>query len=425
MKRNFDDFLNAYFEWAHDDFCPDVFHYWTGVSIVAGAMERKCWMPMQGERKEFPNMYIFLISNPGMGKTSAMEKGTLGLMKHMDVTVVPDQVTEAKLIKIMSESSKSFALGNDNLTHSSGFFAAYEASNTLKDIGGDIQACLTNWYDCPDLWRKATIKDGKPIAIHNVGFNVLAGCTFSYLGQLIPPVQIEGGFASRLLYIVHDEIMVRTPSFTTHDAAKNNSVKNMLIEDLSQINKLRGPFMVAPEMLEALQDWFPKNDAKMQACKNMRLQSLLARKSKNVIKLTMSHAMSSGNDMTVGLEHFERALSDVDKLDEYIPKILRMASIDAKEQRGIDAAIMNEIAKYGGVVKSKTLKRALVTSGFTPTAINDHLQYMLNGAGMISLDSDNKFRTLIDPNTHNELIGSVTSGSELKLSDVEHEPTDV
>jgi len=239
-KRNYSSFLDEYYKYAADGFCPNKFHYWTGISLIAGALERKVFIK-QDKYNFYPNLYIMLVSGPGMGKSSAMSIGVTGLLSQLDgMNFIPQHITEAKLVEIMSHR-KSFYQGNKELIHSSAYWYASEGSNVLEEKkgGGDIIPMITDLYDCPVDWKKGTKIDGI-LELKNLCLNMLSGLTFDFAKRLILGANSAGGFASRNIYVVHNQLMVRHPTWESISA--NSEVKQKLIADLHEINKMTGQF---------------------------------------------------------------------------------------------------------------------------------------------------------------------------------------
>ena len=214
-KRNFPDWLDAYAQYSNDNFVPPQFNQWSGLSVVAGALERKVWLPWNDTFSYYPNIFVLMVSLPGAGKSTALNKA-IGILQDMNartssLNIIPSQVTEAKFIDLMSAQTV-FEYGTQMIYQSAGYYFASEASNSLKNVFGDFIACLTDFYDCPPFWEKATKKDDK-ITLRNVSLNLLAGSTFDYLSKLVTDDNIMGGFASRLIYVVHREKLVRKQKF--------------------------------------------------------------------------------------------------------------------------------------------------------------------------------------------------------------------
>lgn len=403
-ERKLPDFLDAYFAYAKDGFCPDLFHFWTGVSVIAGTLERKVWIPWSATHNFYPNLYILLVSKPGMGKSSAGNTGVNGLMRHVKgLKFIPAQVTEAKLVDLMTEQS-SFNLGTKQFFQSAGYFYASEASNSLKNIYGDFIACLTDFYDCPAIWEKATKKDDR-VTLTNICLNMLAGCTFDYLSKLVTDDNIMGGFASRLLYVIYDEKRERASTWGEVNN-KTESVRADLIHDLNMIHRMTGPYYADDEFKARYQEWFPQHDRKRQSLESEKLQSIMVRESNNVIKMCMICAASESNEMILRARHWDRALALVDSIKDQLPKMLRVSQAQSgtnTEQRSINMTIMQTFDKEG---KSLTLDKIImnvVGKGYPVYKVKDTVVAMING-GILSKKNNEAGKMVLtletDPNNH-------------------------
>jgi len=402
--RKLPDFLDAYYAYAKDGFCPDVFHFWTGVSVIAGTLERKVWIPWSATMNFYPNLYILLVSNPGMGKSSAGNTGVNGLMRHVKgLKFIPAQVTEAKLIDLMTEQS-SFNLGTKQFFQSASYFYASEASNSLKNIYGDFIACLTDFYDCPAIWEKATKKDDR-VTITNICFNMLAGCTFDYLSKLVTDDNIMGGFASRLLYIIYDEKKTRESVWGEVDN-KTESMRADLLHDLNLIHKMTGPYSADAEFKARWQEWFPKHDKERQNIQSEKLQSIMVRESTNMIKLCMICAASESNEMILRARHWDRAHTLINSIKDQLPKMLRISQAQSgvnTEQRSINMTIMQAFEKTGDSLPLDKIVMNVVSKGYPVFRIKDTVVAMING-GMLSRQANEDGKSVLkleaDPNNY-------------------------
>ena len=382
--RNYENFLDGYLEYARDNYCPDDFHFWTGVSVVAGALGRKAHTLIgSAGYKLYPNLYIFLVASPGVGKSSAAMRG-VSLLKEIETfKFIPDQVTEAKMIDMMRGGVKYVDEFGSEETYSSGYFYASEASNSFKPIYGDLISCFTDFYDCPAHWSKGTIKDDS-INLYNVSMNILAGCTYDYLVELIPRKNIAGGFASRCFFIAYSGRKVRSSRWHTTSENKESSDKKQLrarlAEDIEQIGNLVGSFTPTRETQDAYEKWFPTWDAKVQSSPSENMRAFMARQAVNAMKLAMIISASEGNTLKIELKHWEKALSLVDEAEEYIPKIISTSLAGRAGEVGASAAynIISYMATNGGRVATGDLKRVLALSkGFDPMRIDNAIRYLL------------------------------------------------
>jgi hypothetical protein len=299
--------------------------------------------------------------------------------------------------KLMSEA-KVFDHAGGRLVQSAGYFYASEASNSLKEVHGNIISCFTDFYDCDKIWEKGTVKDGER-RIYNICFNLLAGCTFNYLGILIPEENIMGGFASRNLFIVHDEPQVRKPKWGK--GGQEHEMKAKLIEDLNHIHLLTGSFSADAEFIRAYEEWFPEHDMYVQKLKSEKMQAFLARKHIHVLKVAMILAVSESDDLKLRHEHWDRAMELINELERKLPKILNTSAASGVEtQASLNNAIFQLI--NSGTTDCGDVRRIVMHKGYDPNKIDATLGYMYrNGTlGMDISGAKAVYRILIDPDKH-------------------------
>lgn len=385
--RHFPDFLNAYLTYAKDDYCPDKFHFWTGVSLIAGALERKVWYSLPKGKALFPNLYLLLVATPGIGKSTAGDRGVFDFLRAVrydgkGINFIPSQFTEAALITAMNHR-KRFSLGSEEYFQTSSYLYASEASNTLKEIkgGGSPLPLITDVYDCGELWSKITQMHGL-VEMREVCFNLLGCCTFSFLNNLVPEKEVMGGFASRLLYIVQDEVLIRTPQLGG-GVDEDPVLKRKLIEDLQHIHLLAGRFSRSPEADQAYLEWFPKHDRKVQELSSERMQSFLARKHTNILKLAMVCSVSESDSLRIELRHWDRALSLFEEIEKKLPRIIG-ESYGRDSQDGVNRKIMEVMKGKGGQVNAGELRRTLLFGkGIESKRFNTTLDEMVRSGILI------------------------------------------
>lgn len=410
MVRHFSNFLEAYYDYAKDGFVPDKFHYWTGVSIIAAALERKVWLPWNDTYVIYPNIYTMLISKPAIGKSTAINRGVglLNKMRHEGlghIKMLPSQITEARLVEIMSHA-EVFDMGTTKAYQCAGFYYASEASACLKDITGStgLVPTITAFYDCDNLFEKATVSMGeKKQTIINICFNLLAGATFDYLGKLVTDENIQGGFASRLIYVMQREFWDRDVSFQDRKKTKNPNahLKLQLTEDLAEINKMVGPFSADKGYAELWEDWFKKHDRAVQTNPSPSMQALLGRKHTTMNKLPMILSASESDDRILKSHHFEKALSLVEEVERELPEMLRdgKAKVD-NNQSGINNAILAILDKSPSrKIRSNALVNKLVLQGFEPGQVEKTI-YSLSQNGELIRNSGTEIQLIGNANDY-------------------------
>lgn len=390
MARNFPDFISAYLDYATDHFCPSEFHKWIGISILASVLERKVRVD-QGHNKHFPNLYVMLVSHPGVGKSTAINRGVDLIRRlqdeyHAPIRTIPKSCTDAALIKEM-EIIDYFQIkrGNStlNVPQSSALFYADEASaSALQNTCGNFVATMTSFYDCPDVYDKATKGDGRS-DLKNICMNLLAGSTFNYLRELVNEKSVLGGFASRLIYVVSKDRKIRETKWDFKQE-KDYETRNKLADDLYQIYKMSGSFHVTEEYKRCFERWQPDFDRELISLNSEKLESILARKGTNLIKLSMIVAASESDEMQLTGKHFERAKELIDTVTEDNSFILSRAVMEQREtQLGVNEAIKTFIAEAGGEIDARLLRRKIIEHGTDLQMFNNTFNVMLAGGNLV------------------------------------------
>lgn len=409
MARHFKDFLEAYQHYTDDNFVPENFNTWCGISAVAGALERKVWLPWSDTLSYYPNLYILMVALPGVGKSTALNK-SVGLLQEMNLAkgsmqLVPSQVTEAKFIELMGTQT-SFQHGTSLHNQSAGYYFASEASNSLRNVYGDFIACLTDFYDCPPHWEKATLKDDK-ITLKNLCLNLIAGSTFEYLSKLVTAEQVMGGFASRLIYVVHDAKGVKEQEFQSGMNGGNSPARKdfrrKLVEDLRDIHSMVGPFSGSPEFGAAWKAWNFKFEKERQEIGSEKLQSLMARVNTNALKLSMILSASESSERRLELHHWEKALAILEEPVKKIPSIFRTARAgNTESQDGLTQAVIRLCGKEQ-ITTMNQLKAALMSAGFQPGRIDYTMNFMCTN-GMLDKEvlpnGKTNVQLTIDPDSY-------------------------
>lgn len=404
MARRFPNWLEAYENYARDNYCPDAFHRWTGLSVLAGALERKVWLK-NGKITFFPNIFVFLVTYAGIGKTTALVRG-VDLLERLkeeinpEFKIIDDQVTEPAFVKLMSISQSMQLSATQILNHASGFFHASEASSSaLQNTHGNFIATVTGFYDCPKVFRKTTLSGGS-LEFKNVCFSMLAGATFDYLKNLVNEASVMGGFASRVMYVVNRERLIRSPKWGA-TLGEDTETQDALFADLCEIHKLQGAFTPSADFIKAWEAFQPESDRVLQALDSPRLESLAARRSNHVTKVAMLLSISESNNLKLELRHWDRALELVEDVMKDNAYILSQGAIaDKNSQIGTTQFIGQALKKRGGKMTMRTLKSIALANGNPADLVTKTLDLML-GSDWVKYDaSAGVIELLVDPDRY-------------------------
>jgi len=411
MSRHFPSFIDAYTDFARDKFCPESFHTWTGLSLIAGMLQRRVSTP-KDKIHFFPNIYVMLVSYPGAGKSTAISRG-VDLLEELKVElmpnlrIIPQQITEPALVDMMRTTEFVNIPGTTiQFPQSAGYFYADEASSSaLQNTCGDFVATLTDMYDCKRVFRKKLKMDQYTTEILNPCMNMLCGSTFEYLRTLINDKSSMGGFASRIIYVVsHNRDVVETKWGDT--LVEDTATKRKLVDDLHDMSKLVGPFRATREFTDLYDKWDYEFKQYRVGLNSPRLESMLIRKGTNLVKVAMLLSVSeAGSWKTPGQPeltgyHFDRAVTLIDDATKDNAFILSQALVaDKTSQAGMTQAVMRAMKKSGGSATFQSVRSIIFSHGGNIAAYKETIDYML-AANLLALDGADRIKLLVNPDSY-------------------------
>jgi len=413
MARIFKEgFLKAYQAYANDDFVPELFNTWSGISIVAGALERKVWLPWSNTYSFYPNLYVLLVTNPGTGKSVSSGRA-VDLLREVSrktghLNVLPDQATEASFIELMGKGRGFIdtSTGGEIITkQNAGYFYASEGSTSLNNIYGDFIAALTALYDCPSTFKRSTKKDGvNSPSLHNVCVNMLACCTFDFLGKLVSDDNIMGGFASRVLYICNEDKTVKVQEFqgglNEADRSAQDEYRTALIADLTEISQLVGRMQVEAEVKVAWKKWYLEFEQNRLNNLSGKIKSIWARTNTNVLKVAMALSAGESSELIIRMRHWEEAVALVTASQLATPRIFRetRARSSSKSPTALTNSLITMVQMYPGMTLEQVKARA-VMEGHNQLSV-DRMVHALFIAKMLGHGVSGTVEILGNPDDH-------------------------
>lgn len=308
-KRELEDWITAYIRYTQGSEPPLAYHTWIGVSMIAGALQRKNFMQM-GFETLYPNMYVILVGPSGRARKGiALGIGKDLLSEVTGVVMTSENATREALIRCMKGATLNSAMPDGTiLFHCSVTCFSEELSVFLGQ--GDIKflASLTDWYDSKSNWTYETKNQGKD-HLQGLCFNLLGATAPEWLQSMLPQEAIGGGFTSRVIFVVEEQKSKTVPE---HILSKEEiRIKEALISDLVKINNMVGQFEFTPDGKSAYVDWYQVHDAAISKghfpVEDERFTGYSERRATHLRKLMMVMSASRGDDHKLTKEDFSRA----------------------------------------------------------------------------------------------------------------------
>src|SRR5882762_212497 len=157
---------------------------WAAIGAIAAALEQKVWVTTSAPL--YPNLYVFIVGDAGLGKTRPIMAAQRFLAKLPDFKFGATSMTMASLVDHMNEAKRIIVrLPEEALEYHTLTIIADELSAFMHEYDNGLIAGLTTFYDCVPYSQGRRVGDIR-IRIENPQLNILSGTTPSNLLRFIP-----------------------------------------------------------------------------------------------------------------------------------------------------------------------------------------------------------------------------------------------
>ena len=330
MVRKLENWIEQFCYLTNVSGAPEIFRVWSGISAVAAALERRVWVDV-GLGPLYPNMYVILVSPPGIGKTELTSRvwnilDSLSTGAADGLQLAPSSMTAASVIDALRDAERKFYTpGNflDPMLYNSLAIVSNELGTLLPAYDPEMMNRLTDIYDCKSYSERRRTRELN-FKINNPQINFLAGTTPGHLTNSLPEGAWDQGFLSRTLMIFNSERVVR-PLFQT----KPNSEAEwrIITNDLTHIFNMAGEFKFSPSAANSINAWHLSGG--QPAPDHPRLRNYNTRRTAHLLKLCIVASASVSDSQIIELEHFQRALDWLIEAEVMMPDIFKAMVINA------------------------------------------------------------------------------------------------
>jgi hypothetical protein len=295
---------------------------WAAIFAVGSAVRRQVWAELVNGIPIFPNLFIFLVGPPGVGKTQAIVPMMETLRKSDTARLSPNDVTKQSLLDALIDAKEVVTLTGKNgvpmlMDYHYMAIAIRELSNFMSQYDGALAGILTDIFDNPQVndEKKRTNKSAGVIV--RPSLSLIAGTATKNLGATIGADLWGQGFMSRVL-LVYSADQPEIDWFS--DDEPRTDIDPALVEGLGQIGDLKGRMSWSMDAKRAMREW---KLAKFEPVpRHSKLVEYNARRFLHVTKLCMVSALSDkrmeieGKDVLrarTWLETAERAMPEIFK----------------------------------------------------------------------------------------------------------------
>jgi hypothetical protein len=338
--RKLENWLQTYMVYSEHSEAPDAFHFWTGVSVLAGALRAKVWIDM-GYFRWVPNFYIVFVAPPGIVSKSTTANIGMNLLRDVPgIHFGPDAVTWQSLVQSLGESTEGVELPDGTTIPMSAItIVSSEFGTFLNPNDRDMVDVLVSLWDGQvGVWEKHTKTSGSD-RIANPWINIVACTTPAWIAGNFPEYMIGGGFTSRTIFVYADvkRCLIAYPADVMPEGQQK--IRQDLVRDLEEIStNMVGEFQLTSAAKEWGVNWYEKHNDKVSGTDpNDRFAGYLARKQTHIHKLAMVVSASESDDLFITPEHLAFSDQMVSSSEHSMPNVF--SQINAPEAKAANRIV--------------------------------------------------------------------------------------
>lgn len=334
---------------------PTQFMIWSAISAVGSVLKNKIFF-RHGIYTIYPNQYIILTSEPGIGKGTSIHPAYNMVKETGLANVMSDRITAPRIIDRLSKGTPG------QIKNINGHIAL-GVDSTATIISTELQTFLTgsDWmlsFMC-DMWDKGefyydTKTQGSSNVVSGLCVSLIGACVPNYIRKINKDVMatINGGFTARALFIFADDVSQRIALPTDIEATqKGKTLIQNLKDDLVQIAQLSGQVHFDLEAEHYYVKFF--NGIRIKDEDSDVVRHFKRRMHVHIIKLAMIFSAARGDDLTVNKIDLICAIKCVEDVLKNLDKAFR--GVGESDLAEATARVQDFIDKKGIVTYNEIL----------------------------------------------------------------------
>ena len=347
MARKLQNWLRSYAEYTSISEAPPTFHFWTGVSVIAGALRRRVWIG-QKKFKWVPNMYIILVAPPGIAaKSTSMSMGYSLLRKVPGIKFGPQSMTWQGLLRAFDEARVGIVDPKSGNAPDAPLAKRYIMSCLTCDVSElgtflrpkdlEMNDFLTDVWDSKEGAWTRVLAGKDATTIESPCLNVMGCTTPSWLRENFSSGMVYGGLTSRCIF-VWGESKTRLIAYPGDEVEDERfiSMKDDLIHDLGEISTIFGEIKLTDKAKEWGREWYEKHwSIRPKHLSSDRFSGYIARKQTHIHKLAMILHAAESSELLLDKDKLELADLAISGVERDLVIVLNLVS-DSDSAKNVD-----------------------------------------------------------------------------------------
>ena len=345
---------------------PPAFHFWTGVSVIAGALRRRVWID-QKKFKWTPNFYVILVAPPGItAKSTSMSMGYKLLRKIPGIKFGPQSMTWQGLLRAFEEAKVGIVDPRTGLEPEDIMAERHIMSCLTCDVSElgtflrpkdlELTDFLTDMWDSKEGAWQRILASRDAVTIENPWLNVMGCTTPSWLREHFSTGMIYGGLTSRCVFVWGDK-KTRLIAYPGDEIASDQfeRIEQNLLHDLEEISHIFGEMKLDSTAKAWGRAWYEQHwSNRPEHLASERFSGYIARKQTHIHKLAMVISSAKCDDLVIQKEDLELADMTITSMEKDLVIVMDLIS-DSDSAKHVDEILT--LIRRNKTVRRQTLWR--------------------------------------------------------------------
>ena len=329
--RQLTNFVEGFMDFSQPLPTPKSFRKWSALTLISSALARRCWLRANSRLPPcYPNLYVLLAGDPGLGKDMAINKVAdiiYEAIQRASPTIVArlggESISPKGLIdKLGDEASKqSFTFKEGGAEKRADFhsltFCIGELGTAMPEYDPRLVPILNDLYN-----NKKGYEDsirGLEVKISNPHITLLLGNQPNTLAEVLPEKAFRMGLTSRIIF-VYEKVPVIRDIFVNKEEEIHwdLDLESKLVDDYIALTKLTGPFKATKHTKDLINDF---NRRRPDPVETVKFKDYNTRRPLHAQKIAMCVSASKSDKMVIEPEHWIEALELLFEVERTMPNI--------------------------------------------------------------------------------------------------------
>lgn len=345
-----DSFVGRYLHYASSSETPYAYDFWTAMWLLSVAVGRGIIV----DRPVAPvhlNMYCILVAESGITRKSSAVRRAVGFARLLcgdNNLLIESKITPEKL---------EYDLALQTIEHDSAC-ASIAIDELVKFLGKEkyvetMPTLLTDLYDSPALRTGGGSLLRGRTTLRNVYLNFLSASTPSWLLRAVNPDVIEGGFTSRVIFVVSEEPK-RSAAWPEEPSAQLNQQLRTDLTDVRKKSQGISRIQLTDISRKKFEQWYRTRDKKRDPFRS----SFQSREDSHILRLAALLCINDGS-WEIQSNHIVAAIKVITQVREDGASIFEGSGNASRTVIGVDALRSKLLGAGVGGIKQGELTKQL------------------------------------------------------------------